>query len=263
MAKQPPTTEPDAPEEAPAPSSPSNRPVLKKRVGRKKRHDELEQPDEFMEVGGTIVDWVIANGRSVGAVLAVGLAALLVMGVMEKSQQGTRTDASAALYEARKLVPNTGITFSRGQLLPAVDDQEELATKTAEAVAAFDEIIAQFQGTPQGTVANLEAGSALYRIGKHEEALVYFQKAADGEGDVGLLATSSKGTALESLERYEDAAVAYESASLLKGADSGEALFRLGLVRLNDLNDHEEAAVLQCSSNGLRTVHYFYKEVNI
>ena len=84
MAKQPPTTEPDAPEEAPAPSSPSNRPVLKKRVGRKKRHDELEQPDEFMEVGGTIVDWVIANGRSVGAVLAVGLAALLVMGGMEK-----------------------------------------------------------------------------------------------------------------------------------------------------------------------------------
>ncbi len=50
------------------------------------------------------------------------------------------------------------------------------------------------------------------------------------------------GEAHSKSQNHREAAVAYESASLLKGADSGEALFRLGLVRLNDLNDHEEAA---------------------
>jgi len=43
-------------------------------------------------------------------------------------------------------------------------------------------------------------------------------------------------------QNYKEAAIAYEVASSLKGADSGEALFRLGLVRLNYLNDYEMAA---------------------
>ncbi len=50
------------------------------------------------------------------------------------------------------------------------------------------------------------------------------------------------GEAHSKSQNHKEAAVAYEAASLLKGPDSGEALFRLGLVRLNDLNDHEGAA---------------------
>ena len=50
------------------------------------------------------------------------------------------------------------------------------------------------------------------------------------------------GEAHSKSQSHKAAAVAYEAASLLKGSDSGEALFRLGLVRLNDLNDHEGAA---------------------
>ncbi len=43
-------------------------------------------------------------------------------------------------------------------------------------------------------------------------------------------------------ENYKEAAVAYEAAANLKGADASEALFRLGLVRLNHLQDFEAAA---------------------
>jgi len=50
------------------------------------------------------------------------------------------------------------------------------------------------------------------------------------------------GEAHSKSQNHKEAAVAYEAASLLKGSDSGEALFRLGLVRLNHLSDYEGAA---------------------
>jgi hypothetical protein len=49
-------TENSAPD-APEPPRPSGkRKVIKKRTPRKHRQEQLEQPDEFMEVGGTFVD---------------------------------------------------------------------------------------------------------------------------------------------------------------------------------------------------------------
>ena len=43
-------------------------------------------------------------------------------------------------------------------------------------------------------------------------------------------------------ENYKEAAVAYEAAVTLKGTDASEALFRLGLIRLNNLKDYDAAA---------------------
>ena len=43
-------------------------------------------------------------------------------------------------------------------------------------------------------------------------------------------------------EQYKEATVAYEIAASLKGTDAPEALFRLGLIRLNHLQDFEAAA---------------------
>tara|TARA_Y100000588_G_scaffold160117_1_gene174117 strand:- start:17615 stop:20353 length:2739 start_codon:yes stop_codon:yes gene_type:complete len=50
------------------------------------------------------------------------------------------------------------------------------------------------------------------------------------------------GEAQEQLENFEAAAVAYKAASELKGNDAAEALFRLGIVRLNNLKSFEAAA---------------------
>ncbi len=50
------------------------------------------------------------------------------------------------------------------------------------------------------------------------------------------------GEAQFNLQDYEAAAKNYEAAADLKGGDSGEALFRLGLVRLNHLKQYAEAA---------------------
>jgi len=50
------------------------------------------------------------------------------------------------------------------------------------------------------------------------------------------------GEAHERLGGFKEAATAYETASILRGVDASEALFRLGLVRLNHLKDYEGAA---------------------
>jgi len=50
------------------------------------------------------------------------------------------------------------------------------------------------------------------------------------------------GEAHEKSEKYKEAAVAYEAAANIKGGDASEALFRVGLVRLNHLKDFESAA---------------------
>ena len=50
------------------------------------------------------------------------------------------------------------------------------------------------------------------------------------------------GEAFVKNEQFKDAAAAYEAAAGLKGSDAAEALFRLGLVRLNNLKSYEAAA---------------------
>ncbi len=75
----------DSPSAPPPGDGGHKRKVIKKRVGHKHRQEELEQPDEFMEVGGTVVDWVIDNLRIVGPVLCFGLLALLVLAVLKLS----------------------------------------------------------------------------------------------------------------------------------------------------------------------------------
>lgn len=191
--------------------APKKRPVIKKRVGAKKRQDELEQPDEFMEVGGTVVDWVIANGKMVGGVVGGILAILLIWGVVQKIDRSGREQASADLYEAEKLLPGADALSPRlGPItLASSDDEEDRDAKTADAVAALDTVIADHGRTPQANVARLDAGGALFRVGKYEEALAYFTEAARAKGAVGTFALGAKAATLESMDRFDDAATEY------------------------------------------------------
>ena len=192
---------------SPRPGTPK-RPVIKKRVGSKKRREEIDQPDEFMEVGGTVVDWVVGNGKPVGAVVGGLLVALLIWGVYQKLDLGTREDASAVLYAASKQLPDTG---GVGESPLSALEPEDLNAKIDVAVAALDDVVAQFDGTPQAQIARIEAGSALYRSGRFEEALPYFEGAASDGGTIGTFASSSKGATLESLERLDDALASYDA----------------------------------------------------
>jgi tetratricopeptide (TPR) repeat protein len=198
---------------APTTTTAKKRPVIKKRVGAKKRVEELEQPDEFMEVGGTVVDWVLANGKMVGAVVGGILAILLVWGLVQRIDRTGREGASAALYEAEKLLPGGDALSPRlGPItLSTETTDEDREAKTTEAVAALDAVISEHGRTPQANVARLDAGGALFRIGKYDEALGYFTEAARAKGAVGTFAVGAKAATLESLDRWDEAISEYRS----------------------------------------------------
>jgi len=188
----------------------SRRPVIKKRVGAKKRREELEQPDEFMEVGGTVVDWVLANGKMVGGAVGAILVILLVWGLVQKVDRGGREAASADLYQAEKLIPSDMFSARSGPItLPGEEDDED--AKVDEAVAALDEVITEHGRTPQATMARLDAGGALFSSGRFEDALPYFTEAAKAKGVLGTFALSARATTLESLERWDEAETDYRT----------------------------------------------------
>lgn len=193
---------------APAPAAASRRPVIKKRRKRKERQEELEQPDEFVEVGGTIVDWVLARGKPIGVGLGAVLAILLVWAVIEKMESGDRLEAAEALYLAKKDLPGASGVSAPG--LDAPDDGARVG-ELDSAVTALAAVATEHAGTPQAALASLHAGSALYREGRYEEALAHFEVAVAGEGPAAKLAVNSKAYTLESLGRADEAAVQFEA----------------------------------------------------
>jgi len=205
------------------------RPVIKKRVGTKKRREEIEQPDEFIEKGTTIVDWVVENGKLVGSVVGVILAALLIYGVMQRVDEGTREGAAEALFEARKKLPDSGAPIAVSPV--SAKSPEELKAEVDEAVAALDAVATEHEGTPQARVAHLEAGAALYRSDRFEESISHFEAAESGGGSIGLLASGSKAAALESLGRHDEAIVGYEAVrSKASGQMKEQAIIDLARV---------------------------------
>ena len=121
----------------------SRRPVIKKRRKRKERQEELEQPDEFVEVGGTIVDWVLERGKPIGMAIGGILVILLVWGVVERMQSGDRLEASEALYLAQVDLPG-GQNTALAPGLDAPDDADRLK-KLDSAVAALTQVSTDFK----------------------------------------------------------------------------------------------------------------------
>jgi tetratricopeptide (TPR) repeat protein len=207
--------------EAPAPAAGgARRPVIKRRTKRKERQEEIAQPDEFVEAGGSVVEWVLERGSIFGALIGVCLLALLVYGVTANLSAGSREDAAAALYDARRELPTQATTRGLISIDTGSGDAAADSAKIDAAVVKFDGVIEQFGSTPQGAQAALEAATALARDGRWEKALPYFDKAGKASGLVGTMARRGRAFALESLQRWDDAAAAFAA---VEKAGTGQA----------------------------------------
>ena len=207
-----PSTPPgEEPSEVPAGESGatfSRRPVIKKRRSRKERHEEIAQPDEFVEVGGTIVDWLIERGKIVGVILGVIVVGLLSAAILRTLDTSEQAEASAALFAARAALPTSAATSVGGGLslnLAETGPDEDKRAKTEESVQLLEGVSKDFQGTPQSRQAQVIAGQALYSIGEYERALVFLVEAAAVPGLVGDRARNARGFTLLALERPAEA----------------------------------------------------------
>ena len=208
-----------APDEAP----PSNddrsplavqRPVIKKRRSRKERHEEIAQPDEFVEVGGTIIDWLMERGKAVAIILGLVLLALMVGGVQRSLDSSKQSEAAAALFQARELLPSTANTALSGGVsfdIPDSPDDEQRHLAIESAVAGFEAVTTEFSGTPQADQARVLAGQSLYGIGEYERALVFVEAASRASGVAGERAQSLCGASLLALKRASEAVTVYSA----------------------------------------------------
>ena len=205
-------SEPEAPTPRPAGGK---RKVIKKRVARKHRQEELEQPDEFMEAGGTLVDWIVDNRKVVTPILTVLFVSLFVGALMRSAGQGEREDASAALFDASAQLPEVenpfGAQLSLSGLSTESADNDERNQEIRSAAKALAAVAANFEGTPQAGLANIKAGAALSRIPDYEAALGHFVAAESGDGVVKRTATSGRAYTLASLGRYDEALPLFDS----------------------------------------------------
>ena len=228
----------------------NKRSVIKKRRSRKDRHEELGQPDEFVEVGGTIIDWLVERGKVVSIILGIALLILLAGGIERKLTDGDRAEASSALFQARQLLPTTNTTSLSGGL--SFDMPDELAAgerleKTEAAVASLEAVIADYKGTPQADQARVLAGQALFSIGEFERSLALVATAAEARGVAGERAQNVQGFALLALDRAPEAVTVFAA---LRDESRGESRARATL----NLGAAHEAAGDSDSARGIYTL---------
>ncbi len=220
-----PQTEGTAPAEAPkTPRNPRGhrRPVIKRKVKRKEREEELQAPDEFQERGRPVVDWVLERWRIIAGAVGVILLGLAVVALLGRADDRRSEAAAGALSEALLELPD--VTGFDADLSEKKDDVDT-------ALTALDAMIAEHDGTEQAHQARVEAGNAAYRTGDYERALTYYDAAGAAKGLSGRLAGSGAGYALEALERYDEAASKFEAVH--KGSEGNakqQAAIDLGRV---------------------------------
>lgn len=164
---------------------------------RRQLSEELSSPDEFQEVGSSVVDWVYANRQIVLGVLGLMVFSVLAWGVARAVQESQREVASGALFEARKAMPEDGGPFGA----PETPDPARLT----EARTKLEAVASAHDGTIQADQARVQAGSIAFDQGEFEAALTLYDAATDADGLVGLMARSGRAAALEQLGRLDEA----------------------------------------------------------
>lgn len=201
----------------------ARRPVIKKRRSRKERHEDLAQPDEFVEVGGTFIDWLMERGKFVAIVSVLILLTLAGSAIHRKMSFTEQAEAASHLFKAKKLLPSSsgtqsslggGLSFNLGD----TGDEDDKRSKTEAAVKGLEAVSKDYRGTPQSRQAQVLAGRALYNIGEYERALVFLDDAATSQDLMGDRAKDLRGFTLLALDRAPEAVTVF---SMLRDTTSG------------------------------------------
>ncbi len=126
--------------------------------------------------------------------------------------------------------------FERAGILRRSWDQKSIAAWVEKNKASKKRSLAAdvFVGLVEASYMRNNWGSLVEKVNAFEKVF----EGSNAEQRVRVLS----GAAYAELENYAKAAEAYHAASGLKGPDTSEALFRLGLTRLNHLKTYESAA---------------------
>ena len=183
--------------------------------GKKLRHKDLKQPDEFISLSNRVIAWAQKNQTTVLAAVGVAVAVVLVAAGVRWYAQ-SRAEASARqFYGANEL-------FKREQWDQAQKDFASLASA--------------YGGTPYGNLAKLYAGRAALNASKPGEALPFLTEfvaspPSPAFEQIGRIALAR---ALADTSNVTGAREQLDRAMLLDGPLKPEALIRLARIEESD-----------------------------
>ena len=215
----------------------------KKPIRRKDTTSEPPKQEEIISAVDKAVNAIAMQWKPISAVV-LGIAVILgATSLYNSFQSGKEDSAAAMLYDAEMELPDpAGFAISPADALDADQRVEDLRAVLPE----FDKIIAEHGGTVSADIASLEAGHALFEVGDVEGAAERYAQAESSKSRlVRLLAVSAHATALETLEKHDDAAAKFRAL-----ADEGSGAIKeyayVDLVRVQEAAGQAEAAMATC-----------------
>jgi tetratricopeptide (TPR) repeat protein len=188
----------------------------KKAKQRREPESIAQRLDEIQSVGDRITEWIAGNPAIVLSVAAAIVVLAAGWGLAGAARENAREEASAALG-ATQADYRRAMGASADDVLVAEPANPETARRVREEFQArFGEVLAEHSGTTAAALAGLELGELEEALGKPDEALATWQRAAAELGPEHVVAAllelriaavhEAKGRWLEAGEAFERAA---------------------------------------------------------
>lgn len=168
-------------------------------MNKKLSKEELEQ-DLLIEYSSRIVHFYNQNKVAViGGGIGIVLAIALIIGYFVHSTQQEQ--------QAQILLGDAEHALMNGNFERALNGDDEALT------LGFIQIARNYSRTDAGNLAHYYASQAEYELGNFEESLSHLENYRTPDGILGVAPISMHGVILLELERYEEAAAAFERAA--------------------------------------------------
>lgn len=170
----------------------------------------------------------------------IGLIVLVTLGFFLKSylENKSAEDREKAMVALTRILPYYDAPDYRRALFG-----DSVAQVRGERVIGLLEIVEKYEGTDQGKLAALYAGSSYLALSKAEEAIEYFEIASESESKVVLAgAYAGLGASYELLKEFDKSAKYYSQAAELAVSDATKNRYSFYAARAYEQKGEKQAA---------------------
>ncbi len=173
--------------------------------------------DEFTARTAQGLQWLLDNGKLVGAVVGAALVAMIAVYVMQRQKTAAAEEAAAAFNEASETYLTAyGWTSVPGETKTLTPEEKKAQIEKAQ--RRFADTETAFAERPVSILAAMGKAGAAFDLGKVDEALAGYDKIlarTDLDPFARVIALQGRAAALESNEKLGDAIEAWRKVESL------------------------------------------------
>ena len=149
---------------------------------------ELKRQDEFLSTATRLLNWAMQRRRALGIAALAALAAVAVLAGLHSYRARQEQNAAAQLAVALRLYDAPVVTGGEEPAAAGADEHAARAhrhfpseqAKYEAVVAALEPVVRTYGDTPSGRMAAFYLGSALAELGRGDDAVAAWLRAAEG-----------------------------------------------------------------------------------